>query len=288
MPENLLALCREYLGRVTSVHALVRAGRAGYKHVGLELEVDRESPPNAEDFAGAILAMMVEHAKAEDVDHFRVDFFDANMDRLADLPMHVNAEGDADEVGEGGGGVATKVMLRLIGMLETQVQGSHNRYVGLMDKLEGLVEQVSLAMEALSGAVASAAENQMSNAEASAARDEARYSHERNMKLLDILIARVGFAGGKDGTGLAKLLEEMPAEIRDNICTAIGADNWAALLACSAEKDPATQASMLAAILGRLTPAEQAALGRAVPAEWQAKIQAAFEATLARGAAGGL
>lgn len=287
VPENLLGLCREYRGRVAHVHCLRRAGRTGFKHVGLELEVDRDSPPSDEDFAGAILSMMVDHAKAHDVDHFRVDFFDDNMDKLADLPMKVSPEGDVDEWMEGGSNVATKVLLRLIDKLETHVDHGHTRYCGLLEKIEGLTEQIALSMEALAGAVATASDQQMQNAEASAGRAEAEYKHERDMKLLDLLISRVGSSGASSGANpLRKMHDAMPDDVKDGMKAVVGEDNWSAYLACVAETDRAKQASMLAAILGRLSSEQKAALGRAVPGEWQAKMQAAFEATLAGGLGG--
>jgi len=283
VPENLLGLCREYVGRVAAVHALVRSGRSGFKHVGLELEVDRESPPNVEDFAGAVLAMMVEHAKGEGVDHFRVDFFDENMDKLADLPMKVDAEGEVDELADGSSNVATKVLLRLVSIQESAIDKAHGRYAGLLDKLEGLVEQVALAMEALSGAVAKAAESELANAEAAGGRAEADHKHERDMKLLDLLIARVGNASTKNP--LDKLMADMPPDVKAKIRDAMGDDWWDALELAVKEKDPAKQAEMLAALLKRVTPEQRERMTREVPADWQAKMYAAFEAVVLKGAA---
>lgn len=286
VPENLLGLCRQYSGRVATVHALERRGRTGFKHVGLELEVDKDSPPPVEDFAGAILAMMAEHAKAHDVDHFRVDFFDSNMDKLDDLSLRVSPDGEADEIGDAMG-FQGKFLLRLLGLAEKMVKESHERHMSTLDKVEGLTEQVALAMEALSGAVASAAESEMKNAEGAAGREEARYKHERDMKLLDLLLARVGFGGkGKNANPLAKLREEMPDETKAVVHEILGDDLWNDLNEACDEQDKEARAAKLMAVLSRLSPAQKDRLGEELPQEWQAKMTAAFEATLAQGGIG--
>ncbi len=101
------------------------------------------------------------------------------------------------------------------------------------------------------------------------------------MKLLDTII---GLVGNTSRDPLGELVRDMPPDVQQDVCDAIGTDKWNAFLKTAQEGDPEVQAAMLAALLGQMTGAEKEKLGKAIPKEWQERMEAAFKAVLARGA----
>lgn len=272
VPETLLTLAREHGPRAVSWNALARSGRSGYKHVGLELEVVDSEPP--EDVAGAILQMVTEYGATNGVDLFRVDAYDASGARLGDMVLRIGEGGVADEVEAGPGGGARWALKAL--------NDIHQRYVGTLDALTKMVEMVAGCLEAMGGAVASAAQTRMEFAAGEAERDAAAHTHEKQMRLLELLAAHIGADRTKHAgsSPLATLLATMPDDVRETLRSILG-DLYGDMLKAVHTSDPEIRREQLTACISRVSPSQKMEMGDRIPEEWRVKLLAAWRAELA-------
>ena len=275
IPETLLNLARETGAKATSWNVLARAGRGGYKHVGLELEVIAGGEP-AEDVAGALLAMMSEHAAATLCEVFRVDAYDENGDRLGDVLIRVSSDGkDADEVGGDNMGGGARWALKAL-------DDTHKRHMKTLEVIPQMVEMVGQCLEAMGGAVASAAQAKMDFASGEAQQQEQQNTHDKQMRLLELLAAHMS-ADSKTAAGrssLADLLATMPDDVRETLREILGPlfDDMSKAVHTA---DKAERAAQLQAVLERITPAQKLAMGTKLPEEWRTQLLAAWRAELA-------
>lgn len=271
IPETLLNLAREHGPKATSWNALARAGRAGFKHVGLEIEVVSGGEP-AEEIAGAILQMVSEHAAANAVEVYRIDAYDESGARLGDVLIRVGDGGaDAIETNMGGG---TRWALKAL-------DDTHQRHMKTLDVIPQLVEMVGQCLEAMGGAVASAAEAKMAYASNEAEQQTAEHTHEKQMRMLELLAAHMG-ASSKSGGGrspLADLLATMPDDVREILREILG-PLFGEMSKAVYEADPEVRKAQLTAIIERIEPSQKMAMGKRLPEEWQTQLLAAWQAEL--------
>lgn len=275
IPENLLNLAREHGPKATSWNALARSGRAGYKHVGLEIEVISGGEP-AEDVAGAILAMISEYGQAHAVEVFRIDAYDESGARLGDVLVRVAEDGGADEIASQNMGGGARWALKAL-------DDTHQRHMKTLDVLPQLVEMVGQCLEAMGGAVASAAEAKMQYASNEAAQQEEQHTHEKQMRMLELLAAHMSAdktaKGGR--SPLADLLATMPPDVKATLRDILGPlfDEMAAAVA---NPDREVRQAQLAAVMERITQQQKLRMGQEVPGEWQTQLLAAWRAELAQ------
>jgi hypothetical protein len=271
VPEGLLNLCREHAGKAVSWNALARAGRGGYKHVGLEIEVVDTEP--AEDVAGAILGMVVEHSSSQGTELYRVDAYDESGARLGDTVLRIGGDGGADEVDTSGGGGGRWALRALT--------DTHNRHMATLDHLAKMVEMVAQCLEAMGGAVAQAAEAKMAYASNEAEVASEQHRHDKQMRMMELLATHMS-ASKEQATGgaLGALLDKMPADVKDTLFAVLG-ELYSDMVDASQETDPEIRKAKLQACIERITSAQKTALGARVPADWQARLLAAWRAELA-------
>ena len=272
MPETLLNLAREHTGKATSWNALARSGRSGYKHVGLEIEVVEAGPP--EEVAGAILQMVMEHATAHGVDVFRIDAYDERGARLGDMVLRVGDGGAVDEVDTGTGGGARWALKAL--------NETHTRHMTTLDVIPKMVEMVGQCLEAMGGAVASAAEAKMAYASNEAEAQAAEHTHEKQMRMLELLASHMGASAtaAKGRSPLADLLATMPPEVKATLREILG-PLFDDMVGAVQVTDPEIRKAQLAAMMERIEPGMKLAMGQRLPAEWQTQLLAAWRAELA-------
>lgn len=271
VPESLLSLTREHAAKATAFVALPHLGRGGFKHCGLEVEIVEQGSHTHEEVAGAIMAMVVEHAETGvGQGRYRIDAIDENGDRLGDVVLRVGDDGEADDVETGN--ASGRWALRAL-------DDVHKRHLATLDKIAGMVEMVGNCLDAMAGAVAAAAEAKMSYANADAEREENQQRHEKQIMFLQFLMKQTG-RGGVAVESLASFLDSAPEAVRDGIARSIGAELYAELRAAAAEPDADQRKMKLVAVFGRITPAMKLALGQNVPTEWQEKLMAVLQAEL--------
>ena len=273
IPENLLNLAREHGPAASSWNALARAGRGGYKHVGLELEVIAGGEP-PEDVAGAILAMISEHAAATACEVFRVDAYDDNGDRLGDVLIRVSSEGEADELGGDNLGGGARWALKAL-------DETHKRHMKTLEVIPQMVEMVGQCLEAMGGAVASAAEAKMAYASNEAEQAAQEHSHEKQMRLLELLAAHMG-ASSATAAGrspLADLLATMPDDVRETLRKILG-PLFGDMVKAVETSNPEERAARVQAVLERIEPGMKLAMGQRLPEEWRTQLLAAWRAEL--------
>lgn len=273
IPENLLNMAREHGPLATSWNCLPRAGRAGYKHVGLELEVVAGGEP-AEDVAGAILQMCSEHALANAVEVFRVDAYNEAGDRLGDLLIRIAPDGGADEIENSHMGGGARWALRAL-------DDTHKRHMATLDVIPKMVEMVGTCLEAMGGAVAQAAQAKMDFASNEAEQAAEQYRHEKQMRLLEMLGAHMSADRSKNAgrSPLADLLATMPDEIRELLREILGV-TFGDMVKAVQTSDPEQRRAQLEACLERITPAQKLAMGERLPEEWRTQLLSAWRAEL--------
>ncbi len=273
LPENLLNLAREHGTNATHWNALARAGRGGYKHVGLELEVIAGGEP-PEDIAGAILSMITEHAAAHAVEVFRVDAYDEKGDRLGDILIRVDTDGGADEIEQSGMGGGARWALRAL-------DETHKRHMKTLDVIPQLIEMVGSCLEAMSGAVASAAQAKMDYASGEADQAAEQHSHEKQMRFLDMFAAHMQADGAKNAgrSPLADLLAKLPDDVREVLRSILG-DVFGDMAKAVHTEDREARKAQVQACLERISPAQKLAMGEQLPEEWRTKLMAAWRAEL--------
>jgi hypothetical protein len=274
IPENLLNLARDHGPKATSWNALARSGRAGYKHVGLEIEVIAGGEP-AEDVAGAILSMISEYGQANAISVFRIDAYDEAGARLGDVLVRVAEDGGADEIANQNLGGGARWALKAL-------DDTHQRHMKTLDVLPTLVEMVGQCLEAMGGAVASAAESKMQYASNDAQQQEEQNTHEKQMRIMELLAAHMSAdktaSGGR--SPLADLLATMPADVKTTLREILGPlfDEMAAAVV---NGDREVRQAQLSAVMERISPAQKARMGAELPGEWQTQLLAAWRAELA-------
>jgi hypothetical protein len=272
IPENLLGMAREFGPRATSWNCLPRSGRAGYKHVGLEIEVIAGGEP-PEDVAGAILAMISEHAEANGVAVFRIDAYDETGARLGDVLVRIAEDGVADEVDGSGGGARWALKA---------LDETHKRHMKTLDVIPQMIEMVGQCLEAMGGAVASAAQAKMDFASGEAEQQEQQNTHDKQMRMLELFAAHMGAAGSKkDGRSpLADLLATMPDDVKAILKRILGPlfDEMAEAVG---NPDREVRAAQLEAVLQRVSPSQKVAMGSELPEQWRTQLLAAWQAELA-------
>lgn len=273
IPETLLNLAREHGPKATSWNALARAGRAGFKHVGLEIEVVTGGEP-PEDVAGAILAMVGEHAERTAVEVYRIDAYDESGARLGDVLIRMG-DGSADEIENSAAGGGARWALKAL-------NETHARHMTTLDVIPKMVEMVGQCLEAMGGAVASAAEAKMAYASNEHEQQAAEHTHEKQMRMLELLAAHMS-ADNKTATGrspLADLLATMPDEIREQLREILG-PTFGDMVKAVQNQDPEERRAQVQACLERITPAQKLAMGSQLPEEWRTQLLAAWRAELA-------
>ncbi len=274
LPESLVNLARECGPKATSWNCLARSGRGGYKHVGLELEVIAGGEP-AEDIAGALLEMVNAHAATSLCEVFRIDAYDTDGDRLGDVLIRIQQGGEADDVNadnmSGGARWALKAL-----------DDTHKRHMKTLEVIPQMVEMVGQCLEAMGGAVASAAQAKMDFASNEAAQAEEQHTHDKQMRLLELLAAHMS-ADSKTAAGrssLADLLATMPDDVRETLREILGPlfDDMSKAVHTTGKAERAAQ---LQAVLERITPAQKLAMGTRLPEEWRTQLLAAWRAELA-------
>lgn len=264
-------MAREYGPAATSWNALARSGRSGYKHVGLEIEVIDGDPP--EEIAGAILAMVTEHAQAVGGDLYRIDAYDQTGARLGDMVLRVG-DGQADEVETGGSGAGRWALKALSDV--------HARHMTTLDVIPKMVEMVGQCLEAMGGAVAQAAEAKMAYASNEAEQQAQQHTHDKQMRLLELLAAHMS-ADSKTAHGrspLADLLATMPDDVRDILREILG-PLFTDMAQAVQTQDRDERRAQIQAVLERIEPAQKLAMGTRLPEEWRTQLLAAWRAELA-------
>ncbi len=274
IPENLLNLAREHGPKATSWNALARAGRGGYKHVGLELEVVTGGEP-PEDVAGAVLSMVSDYSKAHAVEIFRVDAYDERGDRLGECLIRVDLDGGADEYDHPNMGGGARWALKAL-------DDTHKRHMSTLDVIPKMVEMVGQCLEAMGAAVASAAEARMNFAAGEAEQQAADHAHQKQMRLIELLAAHLSAdATKKQGASpLASLLATMPDDVRETLREILG-PLYGDMVKAVHQEDPEVRKAQLAACLERIPPAQKLAMGERIPEEWRTQLLAAWRAELA-------
>jgi hypothetical protein len=238
----------------------------------LEIEVVEAGPP--EDVAGAILQMVMEHATAHGVDVFRIDAYDKDGARLGDMVLRVGDGGAVDEVDTGTGGGARWALKAL--------SETHARHMTTLDVIPRMVEMVGQCLEAMGGAVASAAEAKMAYASNEAEAQAAEHTHEKQMRMLELLAAHIGSssATAKGRSPLADLLATMPDDVRETLREILG-PLFGEMAKAVHAADPEIRKAQLSAIIERIEPAMKLEMGARLPEEWQTQLLAAWRAELA-------
>lgn len=275
MPEQLVTMCGELHPRASSWHALARAGRVGYKHCGLTVEVVDGEGHTPEDVAGAVLAMVAKHHGQTGCALYRIDAHDANGDRLGDgLPLRMGEDGADDVADSAVGGVPKWVSDYL-----KQVQDAH---IATLKVVPDVMTIAKDAMEALATAVGEVCEIRWESSGDDNERIAEEHKHERNMAFLSMFAPLLAADRARQAgrSPLADLLATMPDDVKTTLRECIGAD-FDVLCDAAGEANPEARRERIAAVLGRLTPSQKAALGERIPPEWQTQIQAAFRAELA-------
>ncbi|HUU94322.1 MAG TPA: hypothetical protein VM487_01165 [Phycisphaerae bacterium] len=270
----MLNLAREHGPKATSWNALPRAGRSGYKHAGLEIEVIAGGEP-AEDVAGAILQMVSEYSAAHAVPVFRIDAYDESGARLGDVLVRIADDGGADEIETSNMGGGARWALKAL-------DDTHGRHMKTLDVIPQLVEMVGQCLEAMGGAVASAAEAKMAYASNEAEAQAAEHTHEKQMRMLELLAAHMGAssATAKGRSPLADLLATMPDDVRETLREILG-PLFGEMAKAVHEADPEIRKAQLAAIIERIEPSMKLEMGAKLPEEWQTQLLAAWRAELA-------
>jgi hypothetical protein len=273
IPETLLNLAREHGANATSWNALARAGRAGFKHVGLEIEVVTGGEP-PEEIAGAILQMISEHAERTAVEVYRIDAYDESGARLGDVLIRMG-DGSADEIENSAAGGGARWALKAL-------QETHDRHMKTLDVIPQLVEMVGQCLEAMGGAVAAAAESKMAYASNEADQQAAEHTHEKQMRMLEVLAAHLSADSktASDRSPLADLLSTMPDEIREQLRGILG-DTFDDMVSAVQTKDRDERRAKVEACLERITDAQKLAMGSQLPEQWRTQLLAAWRAELA-------
>ena len=274
IPETLLNLAREFGSKATSWNALARAGRGGYKHVGLELEVVSGGEP-AEDVAGAILAMVSEYSTHNGVAVFRIDAYDESGARLGDVVLRIDVDGQADEIEHSPAGGGARWALKAL-------DETHTRHMKTLDVIPVMVEMVGQCLEAMAGAIASAAQSKMEFASNEAAQQEAQHTHEKQMRMLELLAShmRSSKASSDGGSPLASVLARMPESVKLTLRDILG-PLFDEMVVAVAHPDAEIRRAQLSACIERIEAAQKVAMGARIPAEWQTELLSAWTAKLA-------
>lgn len=271
IPENLLGMAREFGPKATSWNCLPRSGRAGYKHVGLEIEVVAGGEP-PEDVAGAILAMIAEYAESNGVPVFRIDAYDESGARLGDVLVRIAEDGVADEVDGSGGGARWALKA---------LDDTHKRHMKTLDVIPMMIEMVGQCLEAMGGAVASAAQAKMDFASGEAEAQAEQNTHEKQMRMMELFAAHMGAASSKSGgrSPLADLLATMPDDVKQILRKILGPlfDEMATAVG---NADPEIRKAQLQAVLERVSPDQKVQMGVQLPEEWRTQLLAAWQAEL--------
>ncbi len=274
VPENLLNMAREYGPAALSWNCLARSGRTGYKHVGLEIEVvPGDSLDTPEDVAGALLTLMFEHAATSGVEFYRIDAYDEKGDRLGDIVLRMGESGGADEV-DTSSGAASRWALKAL-------DSTHKQHMETLKVIPQLVEMVGQCLEAMGGAVASAAEARMSYANNEAEQQAEQNRHEKQMRVMELLAAHMSADAKGSGprSSLADLLATMPVDVKDTLKRILG-PLFDEMVAAVAQQDPEIRQAQVGAVLERITPAQKLAMGTEIPEEWRTQLLAAWHAEL--------
>lgn len=272
IPENLVGMCKTHKATATSYNALARSGRNGYKHVGLEIEVIAGGEPD-EDVAGAILAMISEYSSDKGVAVFRVDAYDENGALLDSVLVRVAEDGGADEMENAGGGARWALKA---------LDETHKRHMKTLEVIPKMVEMVGQCLEAMGGAVASAAEARMNYAANEAAQQEEQHTHDKQMRLLELLAAHMSSDNAKNAgrSPLADLLATMPDDVKDILRGILG-PLFQEMANAVSNPDKEVRKAQLSAVLERVSQAQKLEMGTKVPEEWRTQLLAAWRAELA-------
>lgn len=275
VPENLLAIAREFGSKATSWNCLARSGRSGYKHVGLELEVvaDDAGANTPEDVAGAILQLVTEHATANGVELYRIDAYDEGGVLLGNLVLRMGGDGQVDEVETGGSGAGRWALKAL--------SETHQRHMSTLDVIPRMVEMVGQCLEAMGGAVAQAAEARMNFASNEAEQQAEQHTHEKQMRLLELLAAHMTADTKQKGgrSPLADLLATMPDDVRETLREILG-PLFGDMVKAVHTDDPEERKAKIQAVLERIEPSQKLAMGTRLPEEWRTQLLAAWRAEL--------
>ena len=273
IPETLLTLCREHL-QADAWHVLAKSGRSGYKASGLELEVDNsKNTHDAAEVAGAVSAMINEHHDAHGHPFYRVDAMQGKH-VLGQVVLKLGPDGAEDLQSLSGGAWAIK-----------ELGATHKRYLDLLDKMGGVVDLAAQCMDAMAGAVASAADARLNYASGEAEAREGERNHEKQMRVMDFLMSHASTS--KPGSNpLRDVLREMPAELVDEMKDIMGDDNFQLLMKAAASANPAERRNLLTHALERITEPQKVALVDALPKEWHSRLLLAFQSVLQGPAAG--
>jgi hypothetical protein len=228
--------------------------------------------------ASAILALVTEHAQGDEgAAYYRVDALDASGARLnGESPciLRMGDTGDAEDAEPLSAGAAQgRWALRAL-------NDTHARYIALLTNMDKLSNMVAECLEAMAGAVAGAAQARMDFAANEAEREAENRKHEKQMKLLEWLMAQQAAGKGtpRSAGPITAWLAALAVEHREIVRDVLGAEEWGDL--CRAADMPmgGERREVLRAILSRVTAAQQAELARRLPTSVLLQLQAAARA----------
>ena len=266
VPESLFNLIKTHRLDAESWTVLPRAGNQGYKAVGLDLAVVDAINHGEEELAAAVMAMVMEHYDSQAAPFYKVECHKDGKP-IDNVILRMAPDGAEDLNATTGGAWAFK-----------ELAAVHKRYLELLDNIAGIAGIAGQALDAMAGVVADAARTKMETAEGVAAREAAGYKHERQMKVMELLVQAA--QANKAANPLREVLESAPREVLDATKEVVGDEIFAMLVKAAGTDDKDARKAIIAAALGKLTPAQKTELGKRVPEEWQAKLMAALQAEL--------
>jgi hypothetical protein len=219
--------------------------------------------------------MVSEYATAHAVAVFRVDAYDESGARLGDVLRRIGPDGEADEIENSNMGGGARWALKAL-------DETHQRHMKTLDVIPRLVEMVGQCLEAMGGAVASAAEARMAYASNEQEQQAAEHTHAKQMRLLELLASHMSASKQASGGGspLAAVFGRMPADVKATLQDILG-PLYSEMVAAVAQADGEIRKAQLAACIERISDAQKLAMGQRIPGDWQQQLLAAWQAELA-------
>lgn len=283
VPDRLLRLVETHHPKAVTWKCLPRAGRHGYKHANLEIYVNlegtaQENPHTTDDVAGHLLAMMQEHQELkgdEAPEGYRIDAFDDNDDRL-------NGEGDFLRFRDG----------EAVDLVDSRDKGTwalkaldaeHKRRLDLMDRTDGISQIAIDAMNVLASVIGDVIDVKIQHAERTEDSEDKQRKHDRQMKLLEFIMAQGGASSGGEYP-LRDLLKRMPAKVKATFRDIIGDERWAVMNEAASNPDRGVRATQLQSLMSQLqAPSIMSRINAELPAEWKAELRQTIAAEVMAG-----